>query len=499
MVAIARLLTAHQITSGILIGIFIPNFPVLSTASLAGLCCRSYFSESVHNARQVSATLLIPILIVRLPHTLCLVLLLSLCANSILCAQSTANAGRALEDLNLKGGAADNPPFTDTIFGTNSPIRTELFRHGVLFRMSSATDYIQNTLAAPVADADQNYIGQRQYFDFWTNPVLTADLRQLGLHKAQLNINGQVQISTWDPAMPFAVTSSNLYVYKEFGEDRVEMKFGYLTTDFQFIGLQVGGQVTSGAQGVYAVLPYEVGISHSPMPSPAVTLKYRWDTGLYVKGAAQRSLEPGGLQAALHRDAVGVRFLQHGDKLVLIGEAGLKRAAARNGDKAQLERWIRLGYIDNNTPYTSLHTGLAKSGNYCAYLLADHQLWQSDAAKAFRGIYGGASAMVVPADLNTYRLYYEARVYSPAPFSSRPGDFASVVASFTGISQDTIHALIAAGKSYSRSSDSLTGSYTARLARGTYLSLGLSYVNGPSVTPKVPAALTFTATTSVYF
>ena len=410
-------------------------------------------------------------------------------------AQSTANAGRTLEDLNLKGSAADNPLFTDTVFGTTSPIRRELFNYGLLFRMSAATDYIQNTLAGPVADEAQNYIGQREYFDFWANPVFTSDLRQLGLHKAQLNINGQVQVSTWDPAMPLAATFSNVYVYKEFGEDRVELKFGYLTTDFQFIGLQVGGQVTSGAQGVYAVLPYEVGISHAPSPAPAVTLKYRWDSGFYVKAGAQRAMQPGGLQAALHRDAVGLRFLQHGNKLVLIGEAGLKRAA----DKQKLQRWIRLGYITNDTPYTSLKTGLAKSGNYCAYVLADHQLWQSDAAKPFRGIYAGASAMVVPADLNTYRLYYEARVYSPAPFARRPGDFVSAVASYTGISQDVIHSLIASGKSYSRASDSLTGSYAARLARGTYLSLGLSYINGPSVTPKDPAALTFTASTSVYF
>jgi hypothetical protein len=45
----------------------------------------------------------------------------------------------------------------------------------------------------------------------------------------------------------------------------------------------------------------------------------------------------------------------------------------------------------------------------------------------------------------------------------------------------------------------VTGSYTVRLARGSYVGLGLSYVNGPTVTPKVPSALTFTAQTSVFF
>jgi hypothetical protein len=107
--------------------------------------------------------------------------------------------------------------------------------------------------------------------------------------------------------------------------------------------------------------------------------------------------------------------------------------------------------------------------------------------------------MVVPAELDVYRLYYEARLYYAAPFRSRPDDFASVVASYTAISQDYLRTLAAAGKTYSRASDSVTGSYTVRLARGTYLGLGLSYVNGPSVTPKVPSALTFTAQTSVFF
>ena len=75
----------------------------------------------------------------------------------------------------------------------------------------------------------------------------------------------------------------------------------------------------------------------------------------------------------------------------------------------------------------------------------------------------------------------------------------SIVASYTAYSQDTLRDLKAAGKSYWRASDSVTASYTARMARGTYLGLGLSYVNGPSVTPKVPSALTFTAQTSLFF
>jgi porin len=403
--------------------------------------------------------------------------------------------GRTLEDLNLKGGIADNPPFTDSLLGIDTRLRRSLFQHGLLFRMAASGAYVQNTLAAPAAVDDQHYTGQREFGAYSFNPVLSADLRQLGLKRAQLNINGQIQQSSWDPAQPYAATVSSLYLYKEFGEDRAELKIGYLTTDFQFIGLQVGGQVASGAQGVYAVLPYEVGLSYSPVPAPAITLKYRLREGFYMKGGVQRAGQPGSLEDALHRDAVGLRFLPRGDKMVFIGEAGRKLTASAG----TLASWYRAGYIANNTPYKSLRTGQPKTGNYCAYLLADQQFWQPQPSRPGRGVFAGGSAMLVPADLDVYRLYYEVRVYYAAPFRRRAGDFASIVASYTAYSQDTLRSLAAAGKSYWRASDSVTASYTARIARGTYLGLGLSYVNGPSVTPKVPSALTFTAQTSVFF
>lgn len=401
----------------------------------------------------------------------------------------------SIEDLNLKGAAANDPPFSDSILGRDTPIRSSLFRHGLLFRMNANADYIQNTLASPVAAGAQTFIGQRQFGAYSLNPVLTADLRQFGLRRTQLNINGHLQQGSWDRAQPNAWTLCNLYLYKEFGQDRTELQLGYLATDFQFIGLQVGGQVASGAQGVYAILPYEVGLSYSPLTAPAITLKYRWQSGPYFKAAAQRASQPGSEQDALKRDALGLRFLPHGDKLLLIGEAGIKRPA----EPGKLQEWYRAGYITNNTPYTSLRTGLKKSGNYSGYLLADHQIWQPQYTNPGRGVYVGGSAMVVPADLNVYRLYYEARMYAEAPFSRRPADFASIVTSYTAFSQDDLRNLAAAGKSFWRASDSVTGSYTVHVAPGTYFSLGLSYVNGPAITPKVPSALTFTAQTSLFF
>ncbi len=173
----------------------------------------------------------------------------------------------------------------------------------------------------------------------------------------------------------------------------------------------------------------------------------------------------------------------------------IKRPAA----DGKLSEWLRAGYIGNTTPYATLTTGLKQTGNYCAYFLADRQFTQPLASNPARGIYAGASAMFVPGKFDFFRQYDEARVYYAAPFRSRPGDFASIVASYTAISPAYIRTLIAAAKPYWRASDSVTGSYTARVARGTYLGVGLSYVNGPAITPRSPSALTVTAQTSVFF
>ena len=95
------------------------------------------------------------------------------------------------------------------------------------------------------------------------NPILTWDLRQAGLKHAQLDLSGVWQWVSWEPAGPKAFGLWTLYLYKEFGPDRVEVKAGYNSNDIEFVGMQVGGSTASGVQGVYAVLPYEVGIGSS--------------------------------------------------------------------------------------------------------------------------------------------------------------------------------------------------------------------------------------------
>jgi porin len=351
-----------------------------------------------------------------------------------------------------------------------------------------------NLLDGPVPADQQAYIGQRPTWITGLNPILTADLRQLGLNNAQLNIGAAWRWTTWDPAGPKTVAMSTLYLYKAWREDLVQMKAGYITNDTEFVGMQVGGSLATSAQGVYAVLPYQVGMSYFPLTAPSLNLRIRGPGGIYVKAGAQRSLDAAGGAATVARNRTGFRFIPEGNGLLLINEIGYQRASSPTAHQA----WLRAGYLHNSTEYTSRITGQKEAGNYGAYVLMDHQLHRSGSGNPGHGLYVGATAMMAPAEFNAYDRYFEARLYQKAPFQKRPDDVLSFVAAYRSHSKHVTSNLAAQGKTVWRSSPSLTGSYSVHVSRGNYLTLGLSYVSGPAITPRVPDTLTFTATWGLY-
>ena len=107
--------------------------------------------------------------------------------------------------------------------------------------------------------------------------------------------------------------------------------------------------------------------------------------------------------------------------------------------------------------------------------------------------------MTVPDTLNQYTRYYELRAYKKAPFRSRPDDVLSAVASRSGYSRIYADNLVSQGKTVWRAGTTITGSYSLRASRGNYVSLGLSYVDGPAITPRVPNALNVIANWTLFF
>ena len=409
-------------------------------------------------------------------------------------ADSERDSERSIEDLNLVGSAVTMPRISDSLLGTESGFRRALFSHGILIRANVVPRFSVNVLDGPVPPEQQVYIGQRPTWITGLNPILTADLRQLGLDNAQLNFGGAWRWTNWNPAGPKTIAMSTLYLYKGWVDDRVEVKAGYITNDTEFVGIQVGGALATGAQGVYAVLPYQVGMSYFPLTAPAFNLGLRGPKGSYVKIGAQRSLDAAGGASTVARNPTGFRFIPEGNGLLLINEVGYRRASSPTAHQA----WFRAGYLHNGTHYTNKKTGQLESGNYCAYVLVDYQLRKSASGSPGRGLYVGGTAMMAPAQFNAYDRYYEARLYRRAPFESRPDDLLSFVAAYRGHSKYVTGSLAAQGKTVWQSSPSLAGSYSFHAARGNYLTLGLSYVRGPAITPRVADTLTFTATWGLY-
>ena len=387
------------------------------------------------------------------------------------------------------------PPFSDSVIAIDSGFRRALFRKGLAFRVIAGPQYTQNMLDAPVPADEQVYVGQRAFESMFVQPILAADLRQLHLQHAQLYLGGVWNWASWNPAGPKSLQLWALYFYKAFGKDRLEMKAGYIANNMNFVGLFVGGSTATGAQGVYAVLPYEAGMSYFPLTAPSFNVRIRGPQDSYIKTAAQRSFDPSGGPTEVARNHTGFRFIPHGDKLVLINEVGYLRAASVHARDA----WFRAGSIYNTTPYKNGATGQPESGNYCAYVLMDYQLLKSDREHPSQGLYAGGSFMTVPETMNPYARYYEARFYKKAPVRSRPDDVLSVVASRTGYSKIFTDKLVSEGTTVWRAGTTVTGSYSLRASPGNYLSLGLSYVAGPAITPRVPNALNVIANWTLFF
>ena len=75
----------------------------------------------------------------------------------------------------------------------------------------------------------------------------------------------------------------------------------------------------------------------------------------------------------------------------------------------------------------------------------------------------------------------------------------SLVATRSVHSPDLMRNLVAQGATVWRHTNSITGSYAVRAARGTYFNAGLGYIQGPAVSPRVPNALVVTVAANTFF
>jgi hypothetical protein len=143
------------------------------------------------------------------------------------------------------------PPFSDSVLGVDSGFRRALFGRGMVLRVNVVPRYSQNLLDGRAPSGQQVYIGHRPTLISGVNPIFTADLRQLGLRQAQLNVGFGWRYTTWQPAGPNSVGLTTLYLFKRWGGRRVELKAGYVTNDLEFVGLEGNGVLLIGELNAY--------------------------------------------------------------------------------------------------------------------------------------------------------------------------------------------------------------------------------------------------------
>ena len=400
-----------------------------------------------------------------------------------------------IEKLNQLGSDTSFPPYTDTITGANNPLRRAMLCGDWTYRIFNPPSFTVNVLQDWVPKSQQVFIGQRPTWSFGPSLGLIADLASIHLPGWQFTATGIYGRASWFWAFANTLKMAQLVLYKPMLYDRLSIKFGYQDNDSEFVGTSVGGSMSSGSQGVYAVLPYEVGLSYMPLTSPTFIVRAQPLGDFYAKAGLQRSMSPDGEPTELARNPTGFRFAPKGDGLLKIFEGGYNRAAREDAH----EFWVRGGYFNNSTPYANLKTGTRTAGNNCEFLLVDRQLHQGDTDHPNHGLYMGASAIAVPPQMNAYARYYELRMYQIAPFRRRPSDLVSVVSSYSNYSSYFTKAYLAAGKTAATHAATLTGSYSMRVHAGIYMVGGASYDSRPAVTPKLPGALTVTAQAALFF
>ncbi len=399
------------------------------------------------------------------------------------------------DSLNMQGGSTALPGMSDNLIPISSRYRKWMGERGFVVRANASQNYFQNVLEAPVALSNQNYVGQRGTWRWMFNGMFASDLKFLGLRHAQFFMGGGINRVSWEPNGPDALMVSSMYVYKAFADRRVEIKAGYVNNDWEFVGLAVGGTTTAGHLGVYAVLPYEVGMTHFPLTAPGFNLRTQITKGFYAKVGVQRSLDAGGGHATISRNQIGLRFDPVGDKVLQLYEGGYRTAPASNFKMS----WVRGGLLYNTTQYKNYRTGGTTGGNYSAYLLADRQLTQAEYGGPADGLYAGVSVMADPSSMNIYSRYVELRVYEKGPFRKRPRDMVSLVSTYTGFSPDYTATLAAAGKTFWRATGTVSTNYVLSIRDGLYSTMGATFNSAPAPTPRVAHAWVANVQLTYYF
>jgi porin len=411
----------------------------------------------------------------------------------------------------LKGWNIPFPSFSDSITGDAGGWRSELAKAGFGFSAFTSAVFADNMLNTPtsvprsyptctgpnykllntICAGNQIYFGQKPSYQVQPQAFLTYDLSQWGVPDGQLTVAGVLNNTNDDGYAPNILSLYNLNWYQTLLDRKIEIKAGYVTQFYEFMGTNVGGNIATPF-GTSASMPALLGLGVSNAPTLNVTFHItdQW----YDKVAVQRSVEINGPVGIPSFDNMldnpyGIQFLgPKGTRALFVDEIGYKQAATPGSPST----WLRFNAMFNNSDFKDLSKlttdPKATTNAYGLFLLGDRQLWQQDpssAASARRGIYAGFSAEYAPPNALGISQYYEGRAYWIGALAGRPDDMLSFIYGRNVPSHyavDLTNSLAPIRAYYAASStNSYTASLTAHLSKGLWSTVAVSYTDHPSV------------------
>ena len=402
----------------------------------------------------------------------------------------------------VKGWNIHAPDFADTITKNLGGYRSMLAEYGIGITAIELTVGASNLLNTPSSGpgpsngpgrgfSNQEYWGQRRpSADTTFVSYITYDLSRWGIPDGQLDAGMMWSRSSWQQYDPNMLSGYQLYWYQTLWDRKVELKIGYYTGAYDWMGNFIGGSLWS-VFGFSSSIPAVLGLN--PINSqPAAKVKLNITGHVYAQVGVMRSLGIDGPTGNVLYDDTkyynrsGYSFTVPNGKLLVMGEAGWKNEAA----PGLMQNWVRAGFMYNNSRFQNFKTGTKDAGVPGGYILADRQLLQlapGSELTAYRGLYVGGTAMYAPPQYASFYQYYEARLYALGLFASRPRDLISFSYNrnvFSGYVVNNINRAAATTGLFSQThgANAYTLSGTARVYDGIYLSLGLSYVDKPSLT-----------------
>lgn len=389
----------------------------------------------------------------------------------------------AINELHEKGWIVGYPSVGDSILKDTSGLRSRLADAGVGFIVYSLNSFSSNTLSDQKMPV-QLFNGQRP--TLLSNTIAVVTINPRGPAGPQLIVGGSFNATTFGLLGPSGARLSRAALYLPLLNGRAAVKAGFFPQDQDFGGFTVGGSLLSGTLGPNASIPFQVGLSRLGLSTPAINATAQAKSGLYVKLGIQRSTSPDGVDAEARATSGGIRISLRGARPLMIGEIGIKRAAAINTRST----WLRFAVIDNLSRYLDYRDGQRDHRNRAMYVAVDHQTSQPDLARPQRGLYVGATVMLADPAVNLFRRYAEMRVYARGPFAARPDDFLSFVVNRNDVSPNARDYIGRnSGRETSGFTMSVSSSYSLRVSPGIYFTPGVAFTKNPSVRVRTRNAL----------